>query len=172
MVAYSYLLWPPEGGHMAHVENHWLKAWKLSVSIYWKTRLDWTENDLCCIRRMGGKPICQPCGPIPVHQNQSQKLRALVLKWVSCSERSQSQIYRFIDLSTALHTCIFLYVGARTQMACLLLSLSNCTGPEWTDQNHLLIYCTNVFLSNVYHRCLHAPHAYALMSPLLFICGT
>jgi len=22
MVAYSYLLWPPEGGHMAHVENH------------------------------------------------------------------------------------------------------------------------------------------------------
>jgi hypothetical protein len=33
-------------------------------------------------------------------------------------------------------------------------------------------YYTNVFMSNVYHRCFHAPHANALMSPLVFICGT
>ena len=27
-------------------------------------------------------------------------------------------------------------------------------------------------MSKVYHRCFHAPHADALMSPLVFICGT
>lgn len=132
------------GGHMAHVENHWLKAWRLSMSIYWKTRLDWTENEMHCIRRMRGKPVCQPCGPIPFHQNQTQKLRAVVLKWVSHSERSESQISRSIDFSISLYTYSFLYVGARTQMSCVLLRLNNCTGPEWTDQNQLLYKCVHV----------------------------
>lgn len=105
--------------------------------------LDWTENVLQCIRRMRGKPMCQPCGPIPFHQNQSQKLRAVVLKWVSLSERSESQMSRSIDFSTLLYTYSFLYVGARIQMSCVLLRLSR-TGSEWTDQNQLLYKCVHV----------------------------
>lgn len=163
------LLWPPEGGHMAHVENRWLKALRLSMSVYWKTRLDWTENNLCCIRRMRGKPVCQPCGSIPIHQNQTQKLRAVVLKWVSHSERSESQISRSIDL--VLH-CIptascMLEPGLKCHVFCwdLLIVL---------DQSGQIriSYCTNVFMSNVYHRCWHAAHTDALISLLVFISGT
>ena len=74
--------------------------------------------------------MCQPCGPIPVHQNQSQKLRKLVLKWVSHSETPDSKMSRSIDFSTPLYTYRFVYDGARTEMFCVLLMLNNCTGPE------------------------------------------